>query len=104
MAIEFSASPEWLLLDPTSGTIPAGECQDVTVTLDASELAEGIHEATIDLTSNDPGNPLYQVPVTLNVNQPPVAMCADVVVATGPDNCIANASIDNGSYDPDGGR
>ena len=103
MAVQFSATPEWLLLDPTSGTIPAGECQDVTVTLDASELAEGIHDATIDLTSNDPSNPLYQVPVTLNVNQPPVAMCADAVVATGPNNCIADASIDNGSYDPDGG-
>ena len=103
MAVQFATIPEWLLLDPTSGIIPAGECADVTVTLDSSELAEGIHEATIDLRSNDPGNPLYQVPVTLNVNQPPVAMCADVVVATGPDNCIANASIDNGSYDPDGG-
>jgi len=103
LAVEFQSVPEWLLLDPTSGIIPAGECADVTVTMDTSELAEGIHEATIDVTSNDPMTPLYQVPVTLNVNQPPVAACADAVVETGPDNCIADASIDNGSYDPDGG-
>jgi hypothetical protein len=34
-------------------------------------------------------------------NQPPVAICTNVVVSAG-SNCVANASIDNGSYDPDG--
>jgi hypothetical protein len=92
-----------MVLNPTSGTIPAGECQDMTLTLDAAELAEGIHEGTIDLTSNDPYTPLYQMPVRLDVNQPPVALCADRVVETGIDDCIGFASIDDGSYDPEGG-
>lgn len=35
-------------------------------------------------------------------NQPPIAMCQSVTVAAGPD-CMADASIDNGSYDPDPG-
>jgi len=103
MAVEFKSEPDWIVLNPASGTIPAGECQDVIVTLDASELAEGIHAGTIDLASNDPYTPLYQVPVTLDVNQPPVALCADRVVETGIDDCIGYASIDDGSYDPDGG-
>ncbi|MBD3867002.1 MAG: S8 family serine peptidase [Acidobacteria bacterium] len=103
MAIELKSSPEWMILDPVSGVIPAGGSQVITVNLDATDLAEGIHEATIDFISNDPATPLYQVPVTLNVNQPPVAMCAPITVETGADNCIGDASIDNGSYDPDGG-
>jgi hypothetical protein len=34
-------------------------------------------------------------------NTPPVAACQDVTVSAGAD-CVANASIDNGSFDPDG--
>jgi hypothetical protein len=34
-------------------------------------------------------------------NQPPVALCQDVTVAAD-SSCTASASIDNGSYDPDG--
>jgi hypothetical protein len=35
-------------------------------------------------------------------NNPPVAICTNVTVSAGA-NCMANASIDNGSYDPDAG-
>jgi hypothetical protein len=35
------------------------------------------------------------------LNRPPVAVCRDVTVSAGP-TCTADASIDNGSYDPDG--
>ncbi len=34
-------------------------------------------------------------------NNPPVALCKDVTVSAD-HNCKANASVDNGSYDPDG--
>ncbi|MBI5386326.1 MAG: hypothetical protein HZA90_16775 [Verrucomicrobia bacterium] len=34
-------------------------------------------------------------------NQPPVALCGDVIVLAGQD-CMAIASIDSGSFDPDG--
>jgi YVTN family beta-propeller protein len=34
-------------------------------------------------------------------NHPPTALCHDVTVAAGP-SCTAGASIDNGSFDPDG--
>ncbi len=68
MAIEFKRFPEWVKLYPMSGTILAGECQDVTVTLDAAGLEDGIHEAMINFTSNDPYTPLVSVPVSLNVS------------------------------------
>jgi hypothetical protein len=35
-------------------------------------------------------------------NTPPVAVCRDVGVCAGADDCVANASIGNGSFDPDG--
>jgi len=35
-------------------------------------------------------------------SRPPVTVCRDVTVSAGP-NCTANASIDNGSFDPDNG-
>lgn len=37
----------------------------------------------------------------LLVNRVPVAICADVVVSADT-NCMANASVDHGSFDPDG--
>jgi PKD repeat protein len=39
--------------------------------------------------------------VTVLSNQPPVAQCQDVTVEAGTD-CQADASVDDGSYDPDG--
>ena len=35
-------------------------------------------------------------------NQPPEAICQDVTVSTDPGLCTADASIDDGSFDPDG--
>ena len=37
----------------------------------------------------------------LSSNRPPVALCADVTVSAPP-NCQADASVNNGSFDPDG--
>ena len=35
---------------------------------------------------------------------PPVAICQDVIVSTDPNTCSAKASVDGGSFDPDGGE
>lgn len=37
-----------------------------------------------------------------NINQPPVAICQDLKVLTESTTCSADASVDDGSYDPDG--
>ena len=68
MAVEISRFPEWIKLDTMAGVIPAGGNQELTVTLDAAGLDDGIHEATLDFLSNDPYTPMYQVPVSLNVS------------------------------------
>jgi hypothetical protein len=40
--------------------------------------------------------------VTEVTNQPPEAMCQDVTMPTEPGLCHADASVDDGSFDPDG--
>ena len=68
MAVQFAAIPEWIRLYPTEGVIPEAQNQDVDVLLDAAGLEDGIHEGTIQIHSNDPYNPLVEVPVILNVS------------------------------------
>ncbi|MBP7148565.1 MAG: S8 family serine peptidase [Acidobacteria bacterium] len=67
MAIEFKTIPEWAKLNPTEGVIPESLNADVDLLIDAMGLEDGIHEAVLLFHSNDPYNPLVQVPVTLNV-------------------------------------
>ena len=61
----------WLSENPTSGTVPPGGCQDVTVTFDSSGLTPGAYTGTLQVESNDILNPVVNVPVTLTVAGPP---------------------------------
>lgn len=56
---------------------------------------------TLSRSASTPDSPiLYDLTVKC-CNQPPVALCQDVVVVAGAD-CTADAAIDAGSFDPDG--
>ncbi len=69
----------WLSVAADSGTTAAGTLSAVTVTLDADGLAEGVYEALLCIGSNDPVNPLVEVPVTMNVvDQAPAEMAVDM--------------------------
>jgi uncharacterized repeat protein (TIGR01451 family) len=57
----------WLSEDPVTGTIPAGSCQDVTVTFDSTGLAPDTYFGELDVVSNDPDEPEVVVPVDLTV-------------------------------------
>ncbi|MCD4734577.1 MAG: T9SS type A sorting domain-containing protein, partial [Bacteroidales bacterium] len=59
----------WLLVDPTSGTVPPNGSEDVNVTLDAADLVQGIYTANLNISSNDPNFPTTVVPVTLTVGE-----------------------------------
>jgi hypothetical protein len=58
---------DWLSVNPTSGTVPAGESRRVTVTFDATDLEFGTYRANLIITSNDPDQAWIGVPVTLGV-------------------------------------
>ncbi|MDH3464132.1 MAG: T9SS type A sorting domain-containing protein, partial [Acidimicrobiia bacterium] len=67
LAILFSAGPDWLNVSPTSGVVPPGECVDLQVVMDASELEAGDYTGTITVTSNDPANPAVASEVVFHV-------------------------------------
>ena len=62
-------------------------------------LPVGVH--AIQLMVNDGRVNSQPDEVTVTVKLLPVALCADVVVAAGT-NCHADASVNNGSFDPNG--
>jgi PKD repeat protein len=76
-----NAATIWLTSSPTSGTVsfPAGQ-STVNITLDASGLAPGIYQTTINIATNDPQNPTISIPVTLTVlpGAPTAIFTADV--------------------------
>jgi hypothetical protein len=53
----------WLSETPTSGSLGADDCEDVTVSVAASGLAAGDYSATITIT----GSPTVTVPVNLHI-------------------------------------
>ena len=67
MVIEFSCGPDWIDTDISSGTIAAGESQDIMFTFDAINFHDGDYEAVAYLSTNDPANPEYVLPIILHV-------------------------------------
>lgn len=70
-------------------TNPGDVCEDAETVTFTAEVSGFVVTCS---DSND---------ATFTPNQPPVAVCTDVTVAAG-GQCNAPASIDDGSYDPDG--
>ncbi len=69
LAIRFAVEPSlaWLSVTPSSGTIePQGEAL-LDVTMNATNLAEGVYYADLSFATNDPDNSVVVVPVTLTV-------------------------------------
>lgn len=60
----------WISVDPVSGTTMPGNTSVVEVTLDSTGVPAGNYTAYLCLNSNDPGNPVIVLPVTLEVFQP----------------------------------
>ncbi len=57
-----------------------------------------LHATFVDIL----GNTHFSNDVTVICNTPPVALCHDVTVPAGPGCSPVSASVDNGSFDPDG--
>lgn len=63
---------DWMSVSPSEGSLGV-ESQTVTVSFSAGTLAPGTYTSTLMISSNDPDQPLVQIPVQLEVtNDPPV--------------------------------
>jgi len=60
----------WLSANPLTGTISPGDAFDVLITFDAADLNTGTYQGLITINSNDPVNPVVEVPATLGVREP----------------------------------
>jgi len=58
----------WVSASPTSGTLTAGECQDIVVNFDSTGLAIDEYTGSLKINNNDPMTPLLDVPLSLTVD------------------------------------
>ncbi len=68
MAVEIKNIPQWIKVDPPSGTVGAQLARDIDVGIDSLGLEDGVHEGVVKVQSNDPYHPLVDVPVSVNVS------------------------------------
>ena len=58
----------WLSFNPTSGTTSGGDTTTVVATAYSDTLPAGVYNLNINVTTNDPTNPSFSIPVTFTVN------------------------------------
>ncbi len=61
------SSLDWLTADPMSGSVVPDAAQDVTMTIDTTNLSAGLYTATLCVESNDPNDLVIEFPVELTV-------------------------------------
>ncbi len=67
-----SAQPVgWISVDPTSGVVPAEASAEVVTAMTAVGLEGGDYQAVLAIDSNDPDEPVVEVPVTMHVTSAP---------------------------------
>ncbi|RLC46097.1 MAG: hypothetical protein DRI23_12755, partial [Candidatus Cloacimonadota bacterium] len=101
-AVKFSATPEWLSLDKTSGTVSGFGSDTIASTCDATGLELGVYTADMVVTSNDPDESSVTIPVTFtvtNVVAPDVP--ANIVTSIVGSNLVVDWDVSSGatSYD-----
>ena len=83
-----SSGPEWVTLDGgsvVSSSIAAGAGDDIIIVgFDSTDLEEGIYNADITITSNDPDESPIIIPITLNVsNLLPTPVNVQIQIVSG---------------------
>jgi len=91
---EGCALPDWAHVEPSSGSVPSGESQEISVTFDSSDMAGGTYEASVCLASNDPHTPVATVALTLEVVEiPVVGVDRDELASTQPAGVVTTDTI-----------
>ncbi len=86
----------WLTVTPDNGTTNAGGSDDVTVVFDSNGLNPGVYEGTLCVGSDDPDEPLVEVPVMLTVaeaGEPDILVEPDSLMQTVPPDGAATEAL-----------
>lgn len=59
---------DWAIVDSNPGVILEGMSDTSSITFDATNLIEGIYQSELLISTNDPDNPEYSIPLKLNVD------------------------------------
>ncbi len=60
----------WLSVNTTSGSISAGQSQNITLTLNSTDMDDGVHNRTLTISSNASNSPTVNINVSLTVVTP----------------------------------
>jgi N-acetylneuraminic acid mutarotase len=60
------SASSWLSLQKASGTLPVMASEDLTLVINATGMPSGDNNATVTLTTNDPGNATVTIPVLVH--------------------------------------
>jgi hypothetical protein len=74
LAVQISAEPDWLGVDPISGRLYNGNSVDIELTFRTEDFPLGDYSMDMKVSSNDPLNPTITVPVTLQIVPIPVEL------------------------------
>ncbi len=91
MVVQFVPLRQWLSVSPTSGRIPAGQSENLTVHFDATGLNGGIYDGNVIVLSNDPDDSPALAAARLTV------VGAPNITAT-PDSSKYGTQYEDGSY------
>ena len=100
--LDFAYAPD-LFLDVFGGeTVAFAETITAPEDITAADLdGDGYLDCSVDFLADDTVIGTQDVSIYVPLNEPPVALCADLFLdADG--TCYASGDIDDGSYDPDG--
>ncbi|MCD4819227.1 MAG: fibronectin type III domain-containing protein [Candidatus Cloacimonetes bacterium] len=67
-ALHYVSRDEFTSAFPENGSIVTSGFEETTITFDATDLSDGTYYETIQVTSNDPDEPIIDIPVTMIVS------------------------------------
>ncbi|SNT28336.1 Por secretion system C-terminal sorting domain-containing protein [Ekhidna lutea] len=70
-AVTYEGNSSWISSELSYGTVEVGSTQSVNINFNATALEGGTHTAELLIQSNDPSNPVIEVPITLEVTAAP---------------------------------
>ncbi len=101
--ITYTNTDGWLSVTPTTGELQPNSTIEIDVILSTYGLDVGIYQETIHVSSNDPDEPLLEIPITLNIvlaNDVGTLSINYPTEVAPPDSYAVNATVTNyGSAD-----